>query len=137
MNMERLLELYRPRLQRYVDQASPELIGNAEVDAFLAQLEADLERVEGPGPYARDLLPGEDTFLWCLDQLAIIADPRSGYGPSDPWACGVLADLRELAPRLRACQPLPPGRELHFMAPFDEDDLDWSFDDEDLPRVDA
>ncbi|TVS18111.1 MAG: hypothetical protein EA417_04525 [Gammaproteobacteria bacterium] len=132
MNMKTFLEQYRPQLQRYVDRASPELIGNAELDAFLVRVEAELRQVDEPPPFARKLLPGEDTFFWCLDQLAIIADPASGYSRTDPWACAVVADVAELAPRLRARQPLPPGRVMHFMAPIDENDLDWDFGDDEV-----
>lgn len=125
MNMEQFLAFHAPRLQPYLDAAGPDLVGNPVVDAFVCELEQALEQVEGPRPGARDLLPGEDTFLWCLDQLAIIADPRSGYGRHDPWVRHLLADLKELAPRLRARRGLPPGRQLCFTEHLDDDDMPW------------
>lgn len=125
MKMERFLEEQIPRLLRYLDHATGVVVANPEVDAFVRDLEQALEEVEGPWPGVRAWLPGEDTFFWCLDQLAILADPRSGYSCGDPWVSHQLADLREMAQRLRAGQNLPPGREIHFTVPFDENDPDW------------
>ncbi|MCC5886843.1 MAG: hypothetical protein JJT88_10455 [Gammaproteobacteria bacterium] len=125
MKMERFLEEQVPRLLHYLDNATPALICNSEVDAFIWEVEEVLEQVEGPRPDLRPWLPGEETFFWCLDQLAIIADPSNGYSRSDPWACNVVADLRELAPRLRYRQDLPYGRSVHFITPFDENHPEW------------
>jgi len=132
MKMERFLETQVPRLLRYLENADLGVVGNPEVDAFVCDLEQALEEVEGPRPGVRRAwLPGENTFFWCLDQLAILADPRSGYSRSDPWIVHQLGDLREMAQRLRAGQNLPPHREIHFMEPFDENDPEWD------PLVDA
>lgn len=125
MKMERFLETQVPRLLRYLENADPGVVGNPEVDAFVCDLEEALENVEGPRPGVRAWLPGENTFFWCLDQLAILADPRSGYSGSDPWVGHQLADLREMGQRLRAGQNLPPDREIHFIEPFDENHPDW------------
>lgn len=133
MKMERFLDEQIPRLLHYLDNASDALIGNPEVDALVCEVEQALEQVEGPRPGVRPWLPGEETFFWCLDQLAIIADPNSGYSRSDPWACHVVADLGELAPRLRMRQGLPYGRSVHFTMPFDEDDPDWDLIDDGDP----
>ncbi len=125
MKMERFLDEQIPNLLRYLDDATTAVVGNPEVDAFIGRLEQALEEVEGPRPGVRAWLSGENTFFWCLDQLAILADPRSGYSRSDPWVSHQLADLREMAHRLRARQNLPPGRAVHFTKPFDENDPDW------------
>lgn len=125
MNMERFLEEQIPQLLGYLDDATVAVVGNPEVDAFVCRLEEALEAVEGPRPGVRPWLPGENTFFWCLDQLALLADPHSGYSRSDPWVSHQLADLREMAQRLRARQNLPPGREVHFMQPFDENHPHW------------
>lgn len=132
MNMEQFLETQVPRLLRYLEDVDPALIGNPEVDALVCDIEQALGEVEGPRPGVRAWLPGENTFFWCLDQLAILADPRSGYSRSDPWVRHQLGDLREMARRLRAGQNLPPGREVYFTLPFDENDPNWDplIDDE-------
>lgn len=125
MQMQRFLEEQVPRLLRYVEHADEALVGNPEVDAFVCDLEEVLGRVTWPRAGARVWLPGEDTFFWCLDQLGILADPRSGFSRGDPWVACQLGDLRAMAQRLRAGQSLPPGYEIHFTAPFDENDPDW------------
>ena len=134
MTLQIFLDRYRARMQKYLDTASTALIGDPELGAFMEKLAREYDAVAPEGPPSRPLLPGEEVFVWAMDQLALVADPHGGLHAQDAYSRKMIADLKEMAPRLRDRQPLPPHCQLHFIGHLDDD---WPEIEEEAQQAEA
>ena len=113
MQARAFLEQHRPRMIELARGASPALLRNAEVEAFLNRIHKSFETVEDR-PSSRPALPGEDVFWWCVTILEDLSDLPPSDTALDPYVELMLSQLRDMAPRLERLEPLPPDHRIYW-----------------------
>ena len=117
MQAQAFLERHSPRLLEIAGAADPSIPARADVAEFLARVHADFETVADK-PGTRESLPGEDVFWWAVTILEEFAEVPAPDAAKDPYVALMRDQLKNLAGRLAAGEPLPPGLEIHW---FDDD----------------
>lgn len=116
MTAQELMERHKPQLIETLKNASPAVQGNAEIMEFLGRVLDDEEKVDLMPP-RRPVLPGEDVFWWCVEQLLLLTDIVRPA--SDPYLLMIIEDLKSFGERLERNEPLPPGYQVGWLD-FDE-----------------
>ena len=117
MQAQAFLERHTPRLLEIAGGANAAIPAPTDLREFLAGVHADFATVADK-PGARPSLSGEDVFWWAVTILEEFAEiPRLGAA-KDPYAAMLRDQLGNLAGRLAAGEPLPPGLEIHW---FEDD----------------
>ena len=117
MQAQAFLDRHSPRLLEIARGASAAIAGDADLAAFLERLHADFETVADK-PGKRASLPGEEVFWWCVTILEEFAENPPFAAGKDPYVAMMIDQLKGLADRLAAGEPLPSGFEIHW---FDDD----------------
>ena len=113
---EALIERHAPKLVEHLRDASPAVQGNEKIKEFLDGVLSDEEKVELMPP-RRPVLPGEDVFWWCVEQLLLLNDVIRPA--TDPYLLMIVEDLKSFAGRLERREPLPLGYQVGWLD-FDE-----------------
>ena len=117
---EALLERHKPKLIETLRNATPATVqGNEETKEFLNIVLEDEEKVATMPP-RRPVLPGEDVFWWCVEQLLLVTDIVRPA--TDPYLQMIVEDLKGFADRLENGEELPPGYQVGWLD-FDEQEV--------------
>ena len=117
MQAQAFLERHTPAVLKIARDATPSILGRADLGELLDRLHADFETVADK-PGTRESLPGEDVFWWAVTILEEFAETPALSAAKDPYVAMIRDQLKNLAGRLAAREPLPPGLEIHW---FDDD----------------
>ncbi|MXY16147.1 MAG: hypothetical protein F4Y57_03885 [Acidobacteria bacterium] len=117
MQAQAFLERHSPRLLEIAGGPDDAIPARADLTEFLARVHADFETVADK-PGTRESLPGEDVFWWAVTILEEFAEVPALDAAKDPYVAMMRDQLKNLAGRLAAGEPLPPGLEIHW---FDDD----------------
>ncbi len=113
MQARAFLEQHRQRMVDVAKQASPKLLGSAEVAAFLDDVHRGFDAVEDR-PSGREPLPGEEVFWWCVTILEDLSELPASEAAQDPYVKLMLSQLRDMAPRLERLEPLPADHRIYW-----------------------
>ena len=120
MQAQAFLERHTPTLLEIATTAGPSIAGRADLAGFLARVHADFETVADK-PGRRPSLPGEDVFWWCVTLLEEFDELPSGAAAKDPYIAMLVDQLKSLASRLDAREPLPSGLDIHWFSDHEGD----------------
>ena len=120
MQAQAFLERHAPTLLEIATTAGPGIAGRADLAGFLDRVHADFETVADK-PGRRPSLPGEDVFWWCVTLLEEFDELPSCAAAKDPYIAMLVDQLKSLASRLDAREPLRSGLEIHW---FTDDEGD-------------
>ena len=114
MDVHTVLIRHRGRMLEFLNNASPSLQGSWSLRQFVETVSDDLDHVTLT-PASCGLLPGEDVFLWCHEELLQLTEIANPGPVVQPYVAIMLKRLREMAPRLERNEPLPPEYQLHWI----------------------
>ena len=113
MDAMELLDKHRDALaERLRDVTAQNVQGNVELSEWLSTVLDDEEKVELMPP-RRPVLPGEDVFWWCVEQLLLLGDIV--LPATDPYLQMIVQDLNAFAERVANREPLPPGYQVGWL----------------------